>query len=164
MYAVSDPEPYTAPTPTVVLTPILPEATTTPITPTPEKPTVARATPTAADSAPSVESAAPSLLEDSVDPAQTATIKIGDQSFTTPVLAGAKVMDAMQALQAAGHLTYTSQEYPGMGLFIDSINGKKNADGMYWILYINETSSGVGASSATIGRGDTVEWRYKNAY
>lgn len=94
----------------------------------------------------------------------TATVKIAGATLTVPVYAGEKVIDAMQTLSSTGQISFTSHEYLGMGLFIDSINGTKNAGGTYWILYINGTSSTVGASTASIKPGDVVEWRFEHNY
>jgi hypothetical protein len=71
------------------------------------------------------------------------------------------VIDAMQTLSERGELSFTTTGFPSMGVFIDAINGRENAGGMYWILYINGTSSPVGASAASIEVGDVVEWKYK---
>jgi len=155
-------------------------ATTT--LPAPKAPMTPRSTatqevPKEATSAPSAEVAAPiptnsTTSTGSTPPTnseqpsspQTATFKIDGVSISVPVHGGEKVIDAMRTAASAGHLTFTTREYPGMGQFIDSINGKKNENGTYWILYINDTSSTLGASTASIGPGDTVEWRYKNSY
>ena len=69
----------------------------------------------------------------------------------------------MRTLTASG-LTFMSHEYPGMGTFIDSIQGVANADGYYWILYHNGSKSSVGASSIVLHQGDSAEWRYEKGY
>lgn len=76
---------------------------------------------------------------------------------------GTTLIDAMRTLTASG-LTFMSHEYPGMGTFIDSIQGVANADGYYWILYHNGSKSSVGASSIVLHQGDSAEWRYEKGY
>jgi hypothetical protein len=74
------------------------------------------------------------------------------------------VLDLMRALSSGTSFTFTGENYPSLGFFVESINGAKNADGKYWILYINGKSSDVGASNAVIRSGDTVEWRFEKSY
>ncbi len=82
-----------------------------------------------------------------------------------PIVAneGTYLIDAMHSLSTSG-LEFTSREYPGMGAFVDSIGGVKNADGNYWILYLGGIKASVGASSVRLHQGDTVEWRYEQGY
>lgn len=51
-----------------------------------------------------------------------------------------------------------------LGTFVDTINGQKNSDGYYWILYLNGRTSDIGASQTTLNDGDIVEWRYEKGY
>lgn len=92
------------------------------------------------------------------------TLKVGDTSYRIYVPAGATVLDAMNTLTSTGNFTFTSKEFPGMGAFIESINGKANRGGSSWFLYVNGTSSDTGASQTTLKAGDTVEWRYEKNY
>ena len=86
------------------------------------------------------------------------------QTVTIPVTASTTVLSAMQAYASQSQFTFTGEEYPSLGYFVDSINGKRSGDGHYWILYINWKSADLGASNATIHAGDTVEWRYEKSY
>ncbi|MBI4088060.1 DUF4430 domain-containing protein [Candidatus Kaiserbacteria bacterium] len=92
------------------------------------------------------------------------TIVVGEHSYTVPIASDTSVLNAMNAAMATGMLTFTGREYPGLGFFIESLNGKKNADGFYWFLYVNGVSSDTGASQTLLHPGDTVEWRYKRNY
>lgn len=69
----------------------------------------------------------------------------------------------MHSATAHGDFSFEGKEYPSLGYFVESINGTKSADGFYWFLYINDTSSPLGASSALVQVGDVVEWRYKTS-
>lgn len=107
------------------------------------------------DQKPIVKQAMPVAVTSSV------TVVVEGVSYSVSVLRDEKVIDVMKKLASESAFTFTSQEYPSMGVFIDSVNGKKNANGMYWILYINGESSKVGASLAVVKSDDVVEWRYK---
>jgi hypothetical protein len=73
------------------------------------------------------------------------------------------VLEAM-VLEDASGFTFTTKNYPALGVFVESINGKENRDGKYWILYLNGATSTLGASSARVSPGDRVEWRYEDSY
>ena len=83
---------------------------------------------------------------------------------TVPAIAGKTVLDAMRAYQASGNFNFSGTESMGLGFFVESINGKANADGFYWFLYINGTSSNTGASQTKLTGGETVEWKYEKSY
>ena len=74
------------------------------------------------------------------------------------------VLETMYALAAEDTLSFSGHDFPGLGFFVEEINGRKNADGYYWILLINGEKSGLGASSAEVWPGDVVEWRYEEGY
>ena len=74
------------------------------------------------------------------------------------------VLDAMNARAAEGELLFSGRDFPGLGFFVEEINGKRSADGYYWILYINGELSDKGVSQARVEPGDIVEWRYEKGY
>lgn len=67
----------------------------------------------------------------------------------------------MQERRTNGLLTYTSKLYPSLGSFVESIDGRNNGGGSYWMLYINGTLSSTGVSQTQVERGDHIEWRYE---
>ncbi len=87
------------------------------------------------------------------------TLTAGSSTYTASMQEGETVLAVMQALASTTSFTYSGKTYPSLGLFVESINGTKGSGSNYWILYINGTSSPVGASSATVKPGDTVEWK-----
>ncbi len=97
-------------------------------------------------------------------PAAEASLVVGEASYPLAVSAGGTLIDAMNALAASSGFAFTGREYPGLGFFVDSINGRANGGGMYWILYVNGASSAVGASEAPVRPGDVFEWRYEKSY
>lgn len=94
----------------------------------------------------------------------TATIIVAEKSYSVVVIQGETVLNAMRALTTAGTLVFTGRDYSGLGFFIDSINGVQNADGKYWVFYVNGVSATIGASAQIINAGDIIEWRYEKGY
>ena len=92
------------------------------------------------------------------------TLSASGKSYNGEVKEGETVLGAMNTLASGGGFRFASKDFPGMGAFIESINGKKNADGFYWILYVNGKSSDLGVSQAKIRAGDNIEWRYEKGY
>ena len=92
------------------------------------------------------------------------TLSVGGKNYRGTVRAEATVLDTMNELASSGDFKFTSKEFPGMGTFVESINGKAGADGFYWILYVQGTLSQTGASQTIVNPGDHIEWRYEKGY
>lgn len=92
------------------------------------------------------------------------TLSVGEQFYRGKAPTGSTVLDAMRALSSSGNFRFSGSKYPSIGFFVESINGKKNGNEYYWILYINGTSSNTGVSQATINAGDRIEWKYEKGY
>jgi len=88
---------------------------------------------------------------------------VGSTTYPVSLSGKESVVDAMRTLSSQG-LQFSSRNFPGMGEFVESINGTANTDGYYWILVVNGTKSSFGASSAFISPGDRIEWRYEKGY
>lgn len=73
------------------------------------------------------------------------------------------VYEAMRAAASSG-FTFSGREYPSLGFFVESINGKKAPQGYYWIFYMNGKQSQTGISQTPISAGDTIEWRLEATY
>ena len=85
-------------------------------------------------------------------------------SVTFAANAEGTVLDAMNAQKAKGALLFDGREFPGLGFFVEEINGKRSADGYYWILYVNSMQSQTGVSQTFLSAGDVIEWRYEKGY
>lgn len=46
------------------------------------------------------------------------------------------------------------------GVFIESINGKKNTEDRAWIYYVNGTAGSVASDKQELSDGDIVEWSF----
>lgn len=90
------------------------------------------------------------------------SLVIGTTTHKVGILTGDTVIDAMQGLVSDRKLMFTGRSFPGLGYFIDSINGVPNAGGKYWVFYVNGASSTEGASWVVLSPGDVVEWRFRN--
>ena len=85
--------------------------------------------------------------------------------YVIPVLAETTVLGAMEQYAAANHgFSFSGRDFPGLGFYVEELNGKKSGSGFYWILYVNGTSSELGASSVRVHPGDVVKWRYEKGY
>ena len=92
------------------------------------------------------------------------TLSVGGEVYSDTVHDGATVIDAMNTLASGGSFRFTSKDFPGIGAFVESINGQRNTNGFYWILYVNGTSSPTGASQTLVHANDSLEWRYEKGY
>ncbi len=97
----------------------------------------------------------------STAPIPTVTLIVGSTTYGIYVSDNATVVEAMRSAASSTSFTYSGRVYPSLGFFVDSIEGVKGGNGSYWALYIDGKYSELGASSATVKRGDTIEWRYE---
>jgi hypothetical protein len=117
-----------------------------------------------ATQAPVPPHAAPTII---VAPRATATMLVTGTSttrFELSVGTSTRLIAAMQHLASTSPFRFSMHEYQGMGAFVDSIQGTRNAQGNYWILWVNGKKSGVGASSVLLRPKDTIEWKYEKGY
>lgn len=82
--------------------------------------------------------------------------------YTIPVTETGTALEAMRRYtNGASDFSFTTRAFPGLGEFIESINGVPNDNGFYWTLFINGALSEYGASSLSVAPGDLLEWRYQ---
>lgn len=55
--------------------------------------------------------------------------------------------------------TVQTKNYPGVGVFVQSINGVAPDERHFWKLYVNGSESQVGADQVQTKNGDTIEWK-----
>lgn len=107
---------------------------------------------------------ATSTAQESTVACSTAEIRVPGATFTACVHPGMTVIDMMSALADEGRLSYAGSQYPGLGFFVEVINGQSAPEGSYWILYYNGKTSDFGASGLSVKAGDTIEWRIDKRY
>ncbi|MBI4054418.1 MAG: DUF4430 domain-containing protein [Candidatus Doudnabacteria bacterium] len=71
---------------------------------------------------------------------------------------GIEGVDALTTLKEL-YQVETKDFGPGLGEFVQSINGVKPASNEFWAFYVNGESSNVGASSYVAQANDQIEWR-----
>lgn len=125
--------------------------------------TAAAATPIPPTQHASSTPAAPATTEAPTPLAQLTVVASGTSVYSIGAPDGTSLIDAMHLIEKNG-FAFTSRDYPGLGAFVDSIQGIKNENGMYWILSINGSKSSLGASSIVLHQGDQIEWRYEKSY
>ena len=95
------------------------------------------------------------------------TVKVGSEEYFTSVSKNTSVYGAMQILTAMSvkPFYFVAKEYPGMGFFVEEINGVKNDNraGLYWIYYINGESAKIGISNYIIQPEDIITWEYEKS-
>ena len=88
------------------------------------------------------------------------TLNVLDQSYQIEIKKGDSVYDAMQTLNnLIDSFSFEAKEYPGLGIFINEINGIKGKSGAYWIYYVNEEEAFVGVSQYILKDGDSILWK-----
>lgn len=88
-----------------------------------------------------------------------------DASIRIPIREASTVITAMQAHDTASNeFSFSGKEYPGIGFFVQEINGTREGGGYYWILYVNGKTADLGASRQQVVPGDIVEWRYEKGF
>lgn len=95
---------------------------------------------------------------------ENAILLVDGTRYPFAVTAGMTLADAMRSLATTAGLRFTSSDYPGLGIFIESIGGRANSDGYYWFLYVNGTSASRGASQTPVHPGDSFEWRFEQGH
>lgn len=139
----------------------VPRASVVPQTISVLTPSTASTTPTLTTSTPPARTVTKMVIATS---ATNATLVVGKKIYPITVSPGETVVGAMHALASTSDFTFTSRDYPGLGEFVDSINGVQNAGGKYWMLYVNGISATSGASLVTLATDDKVEWKYEKGY
>src|SRR3989344_2308963 len=56
------------------------------------------------------------------------TLSVDARNYHGTIRAEATVLDAMNEFASSSDFKFTSKEFPGMGAFVESINGKPNAN------------------------------------
>jgi hypothetical protein len=72
--------------------------------------------------------------------------------------AGDSVLDLLERSGAA----LEKRNFPGMGLFIEAINGVHNSNNYYWQYWVNGEYAKVAAKQYELHHGDKVLWKRTN--
>lgn len=110
-------------------------------------------------------SATEPLIESNSLSKETNTISVSfqilDKRYELEISENINVFEAMKKLQddKKGEFSFHYKEYPGMGAFVNEINGIKGKSGAYWIYYVNGKEASVGVSSYILKEGDSILWK-----
>lgn len=91
------------------------------------------------------------------DPIITGSTESQTNNSQTFTVSGVEGKTALASLQAKHKIE--TKEFPGLGQFVQSIEGVTPDSSHYWAFYVNGQSSNVGASQYTAKKGDTFEFR-----
>ena len=93
-----------------------------------------------------------------------ATLAVGEKTYVLSLPEGSSVYDLMVKARTTSDFTFRGQEFPGLGFFIQEINGLEQSPrlGKYWIYYINGKKAEVGISAYRVNNHDIISWRYED--
>lgn len=94
-----------------------------------------------------------------------ATFEIQNNKNAVCLSGAPTAYDAMQKLILDKKITAQMKEFPGLGFFVEEINGIKNnpQTNEYWIYYINGASAQIGISQYKIKNNDLITWKYEKS-
>ncbi len=93
----------------------------------------------------------------------TATLEVNDKKYEGRISQNENIYNLMEEIQnnKKNNFSFQSKEYPGMGQFIESINGVKNNRDQNWIYYVNGKKAEIGVSNYKVNNGDIISWKYE---
>ncbi|MFA5773578.1 MAG: DUF4430 domain-containing protein [Candidatus Paceibacterota bacterium] len=93
------------------------------------------------------------------------SLNVLDKKYEVEIREDSSVFEVMQKIQeeSMGNnlFSFKYREHPGLGIFINEINGKKGGEGGYWIYYVNGEEANIGVSNYKINNGDIISWKYE---
>jgi len=110
--------------------------------------------------------APPPPAAESVSVAKTVSVMIDEGNGIVKVVRdlpwqdNATVYDALKLASEKGGFALGVKDYGGtLGVFVESIDGKKGGKDSWWQYWVNNAYGDKGASTATIHAGDVIEWK-----
>ncbi|MDO8474314.1 MAG: DUF4430 domain-containing protein [bacterium] len=93
-----------------------------------------------------------------------ATLTVEGKTYLVSLPKGSSAYDLMVVAQETSDFQFRGQEFPGLGFFIQEINGLEQSPrlGKYWIYYINGKKAEVGISAYTVDTHDIISWKYED--
>ena len=73
-------------------------------------------------------------------------------------------IDGKNALDLLKENNQVATQDTSLGVFVQEINGMPNSETNYWIYYVNGQMGTVWPDQYQTKNGDTIEWRYENAF
>ena len=83
-----------------------------------------------------------------------------EQSFSGVVLRqGDTVFNLLEILERQKGIVVEKRNFPGLGVFIEAIQGVHNMNNSYWQFWVNGKYAEVGANQYVVHDGDKVLWK-----
>lgn len=91
------------------------------------------------------------------------TLWIEGVEYGTDIAPASSVYEAMMLLQETSDLSFKGIEFPGLGFFVEEINGLKQSQraGKYWVYSVNGERAKVGVSQYVLKPHDIITWNYE---
>jgi hypothetical protein len=90
------------------------------------------------------------------------TIDYGNGNIQTFPLQEAREKDSVFTMLEQSGVALEQRNFPGVGIFIEAINGVHNTGNYYWQFWVNGEYATVGASQYELRHGDEVLWKRTN--
>ena len=82
------------------------------------------------------------------------------QSFPNQAMRqGDTVLSLMEVLERQNGIVIEKRNFPGLGVFIEAIQGVHNTNDSYWQFWVNGEYSKVGAGQYKLNNDDKVLWK-----
>ncbi|GEM_PF-1290557 len=82
------------------------------------------------------------------------------QSFPGEIVKqGDTVLGLLETLERQGGITIEKRNFPGLGIFVEAIQGVHNTSNSYWQFWVNGEYSKIGASQYALKDGNRVLWK-----
>ena len=69
---------------------------------------------------------------------------------------------AFEVLKGIADVGY--REYPGIGVYITSIDNRAETETKWWLYYVNGVLSGIAANRYIVTDGDNILWKYTSEF
>lgn len=93
-----------------------------------------------------------------------ASLAVGERTYDLPFREGETLYQAMRRLEQTGAITIEGKNFPGLGFFVEGLNGRRNGGGRYWIYSVNGAKASVGAEGYRLKADDAIVWTFEGAY
>lgn len=91
-----------------------------------------------------------------------AVLIVSGNKYEAAIKPGSSAYDLMNALKEQKKIDFKSNNYSGLGVFIEEINGvRNNQGGMNWLYYVNGQPAKIGVSYYMVKANDVIEWKYE---
>ncbi len=104
------------------------------------------------------------IVEASIPQTIAVTLLVEGMPHDLRVPLSSSVYNVMRQAQADQIMEFSGKEFPGIGYFVEEINGKQEdlKGRRFWIYYVNGQKAKAGISSVFVNNQDIIEWKYED--